>query len=159
MVDTTSRVPSPLARDRRTFRNDVAELRRMSEWFREFSMRGAIPESSSLDMELCLNELLENSIRHAFGGGEHEIAIELARDGDWLRARLEDDGRPFDPLSAPPRNESENLETMQIGGWGIPIVRALAHDVHYDRRGDRNVVSVDIRIPPPASGARQDEST
>lgn len=134
-----------------SFRSDDAELRRMSEWFRDFARRTTFPLERALDFELCLNELMANAIQHGSAGPDHEIRITLQDDAGSLRATLEDDGRPFDPLTLARRPGGETLESIRPGGWGIPIVRALADELRYERRDGRNVVAIGMGPDSPAS--------
>jgi anti-sigma regulatory factor (Ser/Thr protein kinase) len=126
--------------------NDDAELRPLSEWFRGFALDHGVGQTRALDFELCLNELVTNVIHYAYDDrGKHEIRVTLEWNGAELRATVEDDGRPFNPLEkeAPPTPRS--LEASGVGGWGIPIVRALADDVSYERRDGRNRVTITSR--------------
>src|SRR5262249_59839664 len=121
------------------FGNDEAELRPISDWFREFARDRGLSESRTLDIELCLNELIVNVINYAYADrGRHEIRLSLEGDAGEIRATIEDDGRPFNPLEkdAPPIPDS--LEEAGIGGWGNPPVRGLAHDFSYGRRHRRH---------------------
>jgi phosphoserine phosphatase RsbU/P len=128
-----------LSRESRSFRNDDAELRPLSEWFRGFARSNGIAETRARDFELCLNELVTNVIRYAYADrGEHEIRIVLEKKVGELRATIEDDGRPFNPLEKEPPPIPLSLEAAGIGGWGIPIVKAFADDLSYERRDGRN---------------------
>ena len=139
MPEPLSPSPEERSRENRSFRNDDAELRPLSEWFREFARRNGIAETRTLDFELCLNELVTNVIHYAYGDrGEHEIRITLERDGGELHATIEDDGRPFNPLEKEPPASPVSLEAVGIGGWGIPIVRGFADELSYERRDGRN---------------------
>ncbi|NJN39733.1 MAG: ATP-binding protein [Gammaproteobacteria bacterium] len=51
---------------------------------------------------------------------------------------MEDDGRPFDPLSVAPANRSGSLRDRRAGGLGVHFVRSLLSKVEYARVGDRN---------------------
>ena len=127
------------SRENRSFRNDDAQLRPLSEWFRGFARSNGIAEARARDFELCLNELVTNVIHYAYEDrGEHEIRIALERDCGELRATIEDDGRPFNPLEKEPPPIPLSLEAAGIGGWGIPIIRAFADDLSYERRDGRN---------------------
>jgi serine/threonine-protein kinase RsbW len=135
--------PEQRSRENRSFRNDDAELRPLSEWFRGFASRNGITGTRALDFELCLNELVTNVIHYAYEDrGEHEIRVALERDGGELRATIEDDGRPFNPLEKPPPEPAFSLEAAGVGGWGIPIVRGFADDVSYERREGRNRLTI-----------------
>ena len=143
MPEPLKTVSDERSRANRSFRNDDAELRPLSEWFRRFASDNGIAGRRALDFELCLNELVTNVIHYAYADkGRHEIRVALEREGDELRATIEDDGGPFNPLEkeAPPVPES--LGEAGIGGWGIPIVRALAGRVFYERSGGRNRLTI-----------------
>jgi serine/threonine-protein kinase RsbW len=127
------------SRASRSFRNDDAELRPLSEWFRRFAGDNGIAGSWALDFELCLNELVTNVIHYAYADkGRHEIRVALEREAGALRATVEDDGRAFNPLDQERPALPRTLEDAGVGGWGIPIVRALADDLSYERRDGRN---------------------
>lgn len=86
-----------------------------------------------------MNELVTNVIRCAYADwGEHEIRIALEKKGGELRATIEDDGRPFNPLEKEPPPVPLSLEAAGIGGWGILIVKVFADDFSYERRDGRN---------------------
>jgi len=79
--------------------------------------------------------------------GVLETTQALQSDRESLRATIEDDGRPFNPLEkeAPPIPRS--LEEAGIGGWGIPIVRTFADELAYQRRDGRNSVTIVSQAP------------
>jgi anti-sigma regulatory factor (Ser/Thr protein kinase) len=136
----------------RTFPNDDAALRPLSEWFREFARDNGITGPRALDFELCLNELVTNVIHYAYADrGAHEIRIFLEREGQELRATVEDDGRPFNPLEKEAPAIPASLEDAGVGGWGIPIVRAFADDISYERRNGRNRLTIISRERPSSS--------
>jgi serine/threonine-protein kinase RsbW len=140
MIDRPGSASLPGRRETQIFRNCDEELRRMSEWFRCFAAESGFSEEKALDIELCLNEMFTNINHYAHQDSrvEHEIRLTLAREGRRLEAVIEDDGRPFNPVEAPAPVFPESLADAKIGGWGIPIVRALADEVHYERRDGRN---------------------
>jgi len=132
-----------------SFRNDDAELRPLSEWFRRFASDNGITGGRALDFELCLNELVTNVIHYAYADkGRHEIRVALEREGDELRATIEDDGGPFNPLEKEQPAIPLSLEDAGVGGWGIPIVRAFADDLSYERRDGRNRFTIISRKRP-----------
>ena len=142
---------APLAQSEETFRNEPAELRRMSAWFRAFARDTALPPPRILDFELCLNELMQNWIQYGFpsersgAAGTHRMRVELDYDGHWLQATAEDDGVPFDPRSASPRAADEQFDSIRVGGWGIPIIRSFADDLHYERLDGKNRTRIGMR--------------
>jgi anti-sigma regulatory factor (Ser/Thr protein kinase) len=79
-----------------------------------------ISEERLGDAQLLVSELVTNAIRH---GGQAGVAVRLTVRAslETLRVEVTDCGAGFDPsrLAAPSRERS--------GGWGLPIVAALAH--------------------------------
>jgi anti-sigma regulatory factor (Ser/Thr protein kinase) len=149
MTESTA-APAENATRSETFAARASELRRMSEWFRRFAEETAVPGAIELDFELCLNELMENLVRHGCGDGcEHRLSLTLEREPGVLSAVLEDDGASFDPTSTT-ESETRDRETVAgvpIGGWGLPIVRSFTSAMQYERRGDRNRTRIEMRLP------------
>jgi len=142
MAELSKPARQPL-RAERSFRNRDEKLRHISEWFRAFAGRVGVEGARVLDFELCLNELVTNVNHYAYEDcREHEIRVILEADGGELRATVEDDGRPFNPLEKEVPARPDSLEAAGVRGWGIPIVRALADDLSYERRDGRNRLTI-----------------
>lgn len=84
-------------------------------------------------LEVVFEELIANVVRHGFSGaaGGSILVVVGSRPGA-VRLTIEDDGRPFDPFSAPEPKPFESLETAQIGGLGVQVVRKFAASTRYD---------------------------
>jgi anti-sigma regulatory factor (Ser/Thr protein kinase) len=92
---------------------------------------------------LAVEELGTNIIKYGYDDqDEHTILLRVACEKDVFRIRLEDDGHEFDPCRGPEPNPDQGLEERKPGGWGLSLVRRLSAGMHYERRGDHNVVSV-----------------
>jgi anti-sigma regulatory factor (Ser/Thr protein kinase) len=94
-------------------------------------------------MEVSLDEVLANVVRHGLVGRGDEARVELElhlEPGDPPRCevRVEDDGPEFDPLGAAAPDTSLGVDERPIGGLGIELVRRLMDEVHYERREGRN---------------------
>jgi anti-sigma regulatory factor (Ser/Thr protein kinase) len=71
-----------------------------------------------------------------------EIVVRLRRRRREVVAEVEDDGRPFDPLQAPPPDLSAPLAERRVGGLGLHFVRNLMDQVSYARVGTRNILKM-----------------
>lgn len=97
-------------------------------------------------LRLCSEELFSNIVLHGGGeGGGVEITVTIAVDETHARVTFTDDGPPFNPLHWPPPPKYESIETAQVGGLGVEIVRTYAESFDYKRDDGRNVVSFAIR--------------
>ena len=52
--------------------------------------------------------------------------------------RVEDDGRPFDPLKQEPPNLKASIDERSKGGVGIQFVVSLMDECEYERINNRN---------------------
>ena len=116
--------------------NDLAELRRMSEWLERSGRALGIAPQRLSELELCANEAVTNVISYAYDApGARRIGLRLARSGEAASLTLEDDGKPFDPTAAALPVPPVSLEQAQIGGLGIKLIRSMMAHCAY-RRGD-----------------------
>lgn len=131
-----------------TLANDVPSLSRASEAVRGFLERNDVGSDRIFSVDLVLEELVTNIIRHAYDDdGAHEIAVRIVLEPVRIVMTVEDDGREFDLREAPPANLDADLERRQSGGMGIHLVREIAERIDYRRVGGRNRVEVSIALP------------
>ena len=130
-----------------TIRNRLDDLRRVSAMCDRFARRTGLDETTRIDLQVVLDEIVSNAIRHAFRDDRpHRIAVALAGDPTEVAMRIEYAGVEFDPTrprAAPP-------DPLVPGGRGLPLVLGLLDDVRYVRDGGLNrIVAVRRRPPPP----------
>jgi len=129
----------PLERIEMVIANRPEELARVTARLDDLAARRGLPPDAVADMNVALDEVLTNIFSHAYDDARaHEIRVALAVYPGAVQAEVEDDGRPFDPLTAAPPDRTAPLAEREIGGLGIHFVRSLLSDVAYQRIGDRN---------------------
>jgi anti-sigma regulatory factor (Ser/Thr protein kinase) len=123
--------------------NDLAALAALAERVEGFGAAQRLPASVVNALNVVLDEAVSNAINHGYDAGVHgEISVRLRRAPDDVLLEIEDDGRPFDPLQAPPPDLSLPLERRPIGGLGVHLIRNLMDEVSYARVGGRNVLKM-----------------
>jgi sigma-B regulation protein RsbU (phosphoserine phosphatase) len=55
---------------------------------------------------------------------------------------VSDTGVPFDPTKKDEEDTTLSAEERPIGGLGIHLVRQLMDEVHYERQGDKNILTL-----------------
>jgi len=124
----------------RRIANRISELRPLSAWAVESAKGLGASVDTCHEVDLCVTEAVTNVMRHGYlDDGRHEIEVELARDGDRLVMRIEDDARPFDPLGVP-GSPPTSLEDAKPSGRGITLMRTGADSASYERRNGHNVL-------------------
>jgi anti-sigma regulatory factor (Ser/Thr protein kinase) len=132
-------MPTALARmetSRLDLRNDLAELDRLARWLEQWAGR-IVPPDTSLALQLCLEEAVANIIMHG-RSEEDQSEIEVERDGETVRARVEDSGRRFDPTRFRRPTAPTSLDQARVGDLGIHLMRSFADGMRYERHGQRN---------------------
>ena len=123
--------------------NELADLASLAGQIERFGAEQRLPSSVVNALNVVLDEAVSNAINHGYDAGVRgEIAVRLRRTGDRVVAEVEDDGRPFDPLQAPPPDLTLPLERRPVGGLGIHLIRKLMDEVSYARRDGRNVLKM-----------------
>lgn len=124
-------------------KNDLTELGRLAAELESFAGKHGLPDATLLALNLALEELVTNTISYGFpGGGAQTIDVALSFDGESVRVRIEDTGAAFNPLESEAPDLEAPIADRPVGGLGIHLVRSVMDEVHYERAGGRNVVSL-----------------
>ena len=111
----------------------------MMTWIDDMVVQLGLSPHATYALQLCLEEAVVNIVSYAFEPDTpHDVHIALWRDGPTVQAEITDDGRPFDPLAQALPEPAADLESAQIGGLGIKLLRSFADRVVYQRADDLN---------------------
>ena len=130
-------------------KSQFAELARLAGEIASLGTEHHLPDRVIFHLNLALEEVVSNIIRHGYGGredGEVSLAIHLAPEA--VVVTVEDDGVPFNPLELPDPDLTVPLEEREVGGLGVYLVRQLMHEVSYRAEGGRNILRMMMRIAP-----------
>jgi serine/threonine-protein kinase RsbW len=120
--------------------NKLSELAQFHQTLAEFGQRHGLASRAMHDLNVALEEILINIISYGYTDNrEHEIKVRLCAQPGEIRAEVEDDGQPFNPLAAPEPDTAQSLEKRTIGGLGIHLVRTLMDGLEYQRREGKNL--------------------
>lgn len=79
-------------------------------------------ESTSLNIEVCTEEMLLNIVQHSEVRENHYIDLRITDSDDEVMLILKDDGRPFDPTAVQQKNM----------GLGLLLARSLCSKMEYN---------------------------
>ena len=142
-------------RKRLSLASSLSELTRVSPWVGELAAECEIPGEVRFAVELCLEEVLSNIVRHGYRGeAGHAIAVDFGRDERGLVFAVEDNAPPFEPIE-PGDAVSESLDTITPGGQGIRLLFRFASSVGYERLSGGNRLTIRFDLPEGGASARE----
>lgn len=127
----------------------LSEIARVPPWLESLAALHAIPSRTQFAMDLCLEEVLSNIIRHGYGGeSSHEIAIryQTQRNG-FFTFVVEDHASLFNPLTVPSPPVPRALEDISGGGQGIHLLRQSADTIEYEPMPNGNRLIIGFIAP------------
>jgi serine/threonine-protein kinase RsbW len=131
-------------------KNDMAELNKLHGFVEKLGRRLCLSKKYIVETTLALEEVVSNIIAYAYSDCKDQfikISVIPPINGA-LVLRVEDSGRPFNPLNVAEPELSYDLESCDIGGLGIHLVRKLMDDVSYEYRERKNVLEMKKSINP-----------
>lgn len=119
---------------------------------RRVAQDAGLDASALADVQVAIDEIVSNAVRHAFpDGGRHSITVRFRSVGAALEVTIEYGGVPFDPAEAPaPPDRGTPLANRAPGGLGLHFARELMDEVRYRRIGDLNRVTLTRKPTRPA---------
>ena len=124
-------------------RNDLKEIKTVMTAFEVFAEQNDIPMPVIMKFKIIFDELLNNIVSYGYDDeGDHEVDVKMELLGKRLTVTVSDDGIPFDPLSKETPDIEALIEDREMGGLGIHNIRALTDEVIYQRRIDRNILTM-----------------
>ena len=130
----------------RRFPRAVGSLPALVDFVREYFNSHALDGQQAVDVDLDIEELFTNMVRHARGGRpEIEVGLEHA-DGRLTVVIRDHDVEPWDPDSAPPPDLSRPAHERRPGGLGMHLVRQLSENLTFAHADGTTTVTVLMRI-------------
>jgi anti-sigma regulatory factor (Ser/Thr protein kinase) len=137
----------------------TAGVRRAAEDLDAFALGQGLTREAIWPLQVALDEVLSNVVRHGFGGegADRTVRLDFARREDQLEVLVEDDAPAFDPLQAPEPDTDAPLETRKIGGLGVVLARRLVDRIDYERREGKNRVRLRMSLAPRSGISEENE--
>jgi len=121
---------------------DLAELERLTVWIEGWAMRD-LSASLSFAVQVCLEEAVANIIMYSITTDDRlEIVVEVERSDRALVASIEDNSSAFDPTQVLRPPVPASLAEAKVGNLGIHLMRSFASGMHYERRDNRNRLTI-----------------
>ena len=124
------------------FRRDFDALSDIVEFTDRFLADRNVDESAGWSINLAIEELFTNMVRHNTGAGK-PIRIGLNLEDSRLIVQLiDDDVDPFDPSSVPEVKVEEGIEDRAVGGLGLHLVKSIVDKIMYEYENRQMKVTI-----------------
>jgi anti-sigma regulatory factor (Ser/Thr protein kinase) len=124
---------------RRTLRNSTADLSQFTFDVQAFLADYPTSPRSLYRIELVLEEIVTNVVRHGFGArDESSMEVCLAMEDGYVRLEFLDEGIAFNPLQAAPDAIAGTMQEILVGGRGLQLVRSIVESAQYRRDNGKN---------------------
>lgn len=131
---------------RRRFPRQVQALAEIFDFAARFCAAEEIDDRDRWVVDLTLEELFTNVLKHN-PEGEGELLIELERTDGAMRIALTDfDSDRFDPTALAPPDTNAPLEQRKPGGLGIHLIEQLTDEIRYEYRGRAGTTTVTKKL-------------
>ena len=120
-------------------KSKLSELKSLCSHLEDYGKMMELSKKCMFEINLGLDELFTNIISYGFEDqSEHQVKFTFAKVKDTLVVKVEDDGVPFNPLEVASPNMSQDLDSINIGGMGIHLVKKMMDDIDYQRAEGKN---------------------
>ncbi len=101
------------------------------------------PPKTQMQLDVAIEELFVN-IAH-YSGSERAI-IQTEINSDEAAITFIDSGVYYDPLAKPDPDVTLSAEEREIGGLGIYLVKKSMDSINYERKDDKNILTITKRL-------------
>ena len=124
-------------------KNNLAELNSLFQKLGTFCEQRGLSGRCQCEIDLVLEELFTNIISYGYeDDADHWIEITISHENEMIVVRIEDDGIPFNPVEYKAQDLDSPLEERGIGGLGVHLTKHFTKDIVYERRGNKNVLTL-----------------
>lgn len=125
--------------------HNLRELRRFLE---NFCADTGVPRDDQLRVNVVLEELFTNTVRHGHkGGSDAPVWVTLSASPAALHITYEDSAPPFNPYGRlPDVTPDDSLKLRRLGGLGVLLTRRLARSRDYAYLFGRNRIRLTLAL-------------
>ena len=126
-----------------TLHNKVDQIALLPEFVNTVAGKAELDHESAFNLNLALEEAVANVIMYAYPEGTDGLVdIQAVVDGKCVSFVITDSGKAFDPTVKEDVDITADADKRPIGGLGIHLVRTIMDEVHYERKEEKNILTI-----------------
>jgi anti-sigma regulatory factor (Ser/Thr protein kinase) len=119
----------------------LSELQPLHAFVEAFCTQARLPRDRYLRLNLVLEELFTNTVRHGHRGDcDQPVWVTLSADDERVRLSYEDCAPPFNPYAHLAKGSADLTLSMKPGGLGVLMTRELSQSRDYAYVFGRNCI-------------------
>jgi serine/threonine-protein kinase RsbW len=126
----------------------LAKVEHLPQWMQfiaDYAQAYGLPSKRIREIELALEEVLVNICQYAYPDTAGDVEVTCSVDAQQrFMINIIDQGIAFDPLSLAAPDLTADVDSRQVGGLGVFLVRRLMDDVSYRRENDQNILQLTV---------------
>jgi anti-sigma regulatory factor (Ser/Thr protein kinase) len=123
----------------------LGELNALRAFLEAFCAAAAVGRDGCLRLNLLLEELFTNTVRHGHrGDSEQPVWVGLAAEGSRVTVDYEDCAPPFNPYARPSLDTTQQIRS--VGGRGLRLLAELAPTRDYAYLYGRNRIRLVLSL-------------
>ncbi len=127
--------------------NDIATIPQLKDFVDTVTKEAGMEEMETMTLNLAIEEAVVNVMNYAYPKDtKGTVDIETTLDDGCITFVISDSGMAFDPTAKEDPDTTLKAEERPIGGLGIFLVKQLTDAVGYERRNDKNILTVKKKI-------------
>ena len=119
-------------------RSDIEQIPTLAEWLATIGL----PEDMNMPINLALEEAVSNVMLYAYPDKKGSVLIEATKTMAMIKFIITDSGIKFDPTKLKEADITLSAEERAIGGLGIHLVRQLMDKIEYERKDNKNQLTL-----------------
>lgn len=127
--------------------NDIATIPQLKDFVDTVTKEAGMEEMETMTLNLAIEEAVVNVMNYAYPKDtKGTVDIETTLNDGCITFVISDSGMAFDPTAKEDPDTTLKAEERPIGGLGIFLVKQLTDAVGYERRNDKNILTVKKKI-------------
>jgi sigma-B regulation protein RsbU (phosphoserine phosphatase) len=126
---------------------ELSEIDRLNADLARFAKQHGAPAGHISKLNIAIDELINNIVNYGLkDGDDSDIRVRCSFGDDRLMVQIIDGAKPFNPFASLRADTTSSIDERQMGGLGRLLVVELMDHVDYERRRDKNVVTLTMDI-------------
>lgn len=126
-----------------TLHNDIGQIASLPEFVEVLAEEAQLDQEDKFNLNLALEEAVSNVVMYAYPKGTDGVVdIDASVNGKLVSIVITDSGKAFDPTAKEEVDINARMDERPIGGLGIHLVRTIMDTVNYERKNEKNILTI-----------------